>query len=381
MIQRQSSRRMLCVGVGMPTPALLHSTWTAPNRSTRRRGQLLHRTPGWTRRRPGRWLRRPARSARRRTASSIASSRSASTRRMPADANARAMPSPIPLAPPVITATRPFVSMRGTVASNPCRLRGRPSVPSRHVTSDDPDRDVTPARWTQATVYDDMWVDPADDPREGGTAIVDERSMLLEYLRTQRLTLQMKCAGLDPAGLAARSVAPSTMSLLGLVRHMAEVERSWSRRVMAGEDAPRRYVADGDRDGDFNGAVADRAVVAEAFAALAAEQAFTDRFVAATAGPRPDPRVRRRRTDLAARGAAAPDRGVRPPQRSRRPAARARRRPRRPVATVSCRRATWSTAWWSAVPWSRAWCPRCSRRRRPCRGDRGGRDRPWAAAG
>jgi uncharacterized damage-inducible protein DinB len=151
------------------------------------------------------------------------------------------------------------------------------------VTSDDRAGEATPARWTEATVYDDMWVDPADDPREDVGAIVDERSMLLEYLRTQRLTLLMKCAGLDAAGLATRSVPPSTMSLLGLVRHMAEVERSWSRRVMAGEDAPRRYTAGADRDGDWNGAVADDAVVAEAFAALADEQAFTDRFVAATA--------------------------------------------------------------------------------------------------
>ncbi len=85
-----------------------------------------------------------------------------------------------------------------------------------------------------------MWVDPADDPREDASAVVDERTLLLEYLRTQRLTLRMKCADLDADDLAARSVPPSTMSLLGLVRHMAEVERSWSRRVMAGEDAPRR---------------------------------------------------------------------------------------------------------------------------------------------
>jgi uncharacterized damage-inducible protein DinB len=144
------------------------------------------------------------------------------------------------------------------------------------------DEDV-PARWTQATVYDDMWVDPADDPREDASPVVDERSLLLEYLRAQRLTLKMKCEGLDAHGLAARSVPPSTMSLLGLVRHMAEVERSWSRRVMAGEDASRRFVTADDRDGDWNGAVADEAVVREAWAALREEQQFTDRFVAAQA--------------------------------------------------------------------------------------------------
>jgi uncharacterized damage-inducible protein DinB len=135
---------------------------------------------------------------------------------------------------------------------------------------------------TPARQFPDMWVDPDDDPREGASPITDERSMLLEYLRTQRLTLAMKCAGLDAAGMAMRSIPPSTLSLLGLLRHMAEVERHWSRRVMAGEDAPRRYSRDGERDGDFDGAIADDAVVADAWAALADEQAFTDRFVAAT---------------------------------------------------------------------------------------------------
>ena len=137
-----------------------------------------------------------------------------------------------------------------------------------------------PTRWTRATVYDDMWVDPADDPRENAGPVVDERSLLLEYLRTQRLTLSMKCADLDADGFAARSVPPSTMSLLGLVRHMAEVERSWSRRVMAQQHAPRRYATDVDRDGDWTGAVADDVVVHEAWVALREEQEFTDQFVA-----------------------------------------------------------------------------------------------------
>ena len=75
-----------------------------------------------------------------------------------------------------------------------------------------------------------MWVDPDDDPRDSKTELVDERSTLIEYLRAYRLTLEMKCAGLDAAQLASRSVPPSTMSLLGLIRHMAEVERHWFRR-------------------------------------------------------------------------------------------------------------------------------------------------------
>jgi uncharacterized damage-inducible protein DinB len=128
-----------------------------------------------------------------------------------------------------------------------------------------------------------MWVDPDDDPRETGVAAVDERSTLLDYLRRYRLTLEMKCADLDAGQLASRSVPPSTMSLLGLLRHMAEVERHWFRREMAGQDAPNLYCSDLDREGDWNGAVADPAVVDEAWQSWRAEVAFAERFVADTA--------------------------------------------------------------------------------------------------
>lgn len=124
-----------------------------------------------------------------------------------------------------------------------------------------------PTRWTRATVYPDLWVDPGDDPREVGSPNADERGTLLHNLHRYRLTLEMKCADLDAEQMARRSVPPSTMSLLGLVRHMAEVERTWFRRVMAGEDAPRLYRTEQDRDADWNGAVADPEVVAEAWRA------------------------------------------------------------------------------------------------------------------
>ena len=74
----------------------------------------------------------------------------------------------------------------------------------------------------------DRFLEPESDPREGGTSLGDERATLIEYLRGQRLTLQLKCQGLDADQLARRSVEPSTLSLLGLVRHMAEVERNGS---------------------------------------------------------------------------------------------------------------------------------------------------------
>ena len=127
----------------------------------------------------------------------------------------------------------------------------------------------------------DTFVQPDDDPRTEPPLIGDERDTLLGFLNWYRGTLELKCAGLTAEELARRSVEPSTMSLLGLIRHMADVERAWFRRVMAGEDAPRRYYSDDNPDGDFDDAVADEGVVAEARAALRDEIDFANRFVAA----------------------------------------------------------------------------------------------------
>jgi hypothetical protein len=117
-----------------------------------------------------------------------------------------------------------------------------------------------------------------DDPREHGPAPHDERTTLTEGLRQLRLTLELKCAGLDAEQLARRAVEPSTLSLLGIVRHLAEMERVTFRVLLAGQDVPRLYTAD-EPDGDFDGAVADPAVVAEAWAAWRAEVEFATRFV------------------------------------------------------------------------------------------------------
>jgi uncharacterized protein DUF664 len=120
----------------------------------------------------------------------------------------------------------------------------------------------------------------ADDPREDRPTLGDERTTLVDSLRRQRLTLEMKCAGLDAEAMARRAVEPSTMSLLGLVRHLADMERATFREMMAGQDVPRLYATATDRDGDFNGAVPDPEVVAEAWAAWRAEVDFATQFVA-----------------------------------------------------------------------------------------------------
>ena len=111
-----------------------------------------------------------------------------------------------------------------------------------------------------------MWVDPEDDPRETDSMSRGEKAVLAEYLDRYRKTLEMKCEGLDAEQLARRSVPPSTMSLLGLIRHMAAVEHSWFQRHLQAKDEPRMFDKDEDRDADFNGAVADQAVVDKAFA-------------------------------------------------------------------------------------------------------------------
>lgn len=125
-----------------------------------------------------------------------------------------------------------------------------------------------------------MFIDLDDDPREGGPTEGDDRTLLVEYLRSVRLTLEMKCEGLNAEAMARRAVEPSTMSLLGLVRHLAEMERDTFRIMMARQDVPRLFCSDTNRDGDFDGAVPDPQVVAEAWAAWRAEVDFAERFVA-----------------------------------------------------------------------------------------------------
>jgi hypothetical protein len=126
----------------------------------------------------------------------------------------------------------------------------------------------------------DMFIDLEDDPREDGPRLGDERTTLVEALRSARLTLEMKCSGLDAEALARRSVEPSTLSLLGLVRHLAEMERQTFREMMAGQDVLPLFCSDTDRDGDFDGALPDPQVVAEAWNAWHAEVDFATRFVA-----------------------------------------------------------------------------------------------------
>jgi uncharacterized damage-inducible protein DinB len=125
-----------------------------------------------------------------------------------------------------------------------------------------------------------MFVDPKEDPRNSISLMGDERSTLVSQLQWERITIELKCAGLDAADLARRPVESSSMSLLGIIRHLAEVERRWFRRWMAGEDAPPHFYSETDPEGDFEGADPDPDVVAESFKVWRDEIAMSDRIIA-----------------------------------------------------------------------------------------------------
>jgi Protein of unknown function (DUF664) len=131
---------------------------------------------------------------------------------------------------------------------------------------------------TRTFGWQDMWLPPEEDPRSDSSP-AGERATLIEYLRNYRLTLELKCSGLDAAGLACRSVPPSDLSLLGLVRHMADVEYNWFRRVLAGQDTGWPFWTDDDPEAAFTGAVPDPQLVDAAWAAWREEVRFAEQFV------------------------------------------------------------------------------------------------------
>jgi len=105
----------------------------------------------------------------------------------------------------------------------------------------------------------------------------DERASLESWLDYHRDTLLMKCAGLAPEQLATRSCAPSTLSLLGLIRHMTEVE-SWFHQFDR-QPIPDLYCTEEFPDGEF-----DNADPAHADEDLARFRASVVRARAAVAG-------------------------------------------------------------------------------------------------
>jgi uncharacterized damage-inducible protein DinB len=130
------------------------------------------------------------------------------------------------------------------------------------------------------------WTAP-EVPREEPPLVSAEREALAAWLDFHRATLLAKCAGLSAGQLKQRAVPPSTLSLIGLVRHMTEVERWWFSIHAADQDLPLQYWTDQDPDGDFDGIAA-----ADPAADLAAYQREIGASRAAVAGRKLDDVVR-----------------------------------------------------------------------------------------
>ncbi|MGK4579479.1 DinB family protein [Kitasatospora sp. HPMI-4] len=121
------------------------------------------------------------------------------------------------------------------------------------------------------------WTAP-EVTRTGGSLVAGEREMLEGFLAWQRSTLLHKCAGLTGEQLAGRTVPPSDLSLLGLLRHLAKVERIWFRERFAGERVERLYDTAGSKAADFAEPDPDHA--AEDYARLVEECRLADAAVA-----------------------------------------------------------------------------------------------------
>ncbi|NKQ53328.1 DinB family protein [Amycolatopsis sp. K13G38] len=118
------------------------------------------------------------------------------------------------------------------------------------------------------------WTAPEATDVDGSTA-ADERAMLSGYLAWQRSILLRKCGGLTGEQLAQRAVPPSSLSLLGLIRHLAKVERTWFRIRFAGLGVEPLFPR---RDEDFDDIDADGAPAA--YARLIEEMRLADKAVA-----------------------------------------------------------------------------------------------------
>ncbi len=122
------------------------------------------------------------------------------------------------------------------------------------------------------------WTAPAPSPVDGPVT-GDDRPILEGYLNWQRATLLNICAGLTGEQLARRPLPSSGLSLLGLIRHLAKVERIWFRQRAAGEPVPPLFDPALGRDYDFNGASPSGTDAAAELDRLRAEWRHADRAV------------------------------------------------------------------------------------------------------
>jgi uncharacterized damage-inducible protein DinB len=97
-----------------------------------------------------------------------------------------------------------------------------------------------------------MTIEMKSDQRTDLPTVADERTLLTSFLDFHRDTLAWKCSGLTDEQLAVRSTEPSSMSLLGLLRHLTEVERGWFVSTIAGEEVTPVYSSAENWDEEFD---------------------------------------------------------------------------------------------------------------------------------
>ena len=119
-----------------------------------------------------------------------------------------------------------------------------------------------------------------NDTRGMPLSVGGEREILCSYLDWHRATFELKCSGVPEAKLSERTVPPSGLTLHGLMRHLAAVERWWFRIQFAGEDIPLLYYSDDAPNEDFDDLDGD---VTEALAVWRAECERSREIVAAAA--------------------------------------------------------------------------------------------------
>jgi hypothetical protein len=124
----------------------------------------------------------------------------------------------------------------------------------------------------------DLW--PKDE-----VAVADEQTTLLAFLHHQRMFLARKAEGLTDEQARQATCPPSDLTILGLIRHAAEVERGWAQRSLAGTDIEPIYAGtahpEGDEDGDFH--PPPEATLADALETFWAEAAAADHVYRAAA--------------------------------------------------------------------------------------------------
>ena len=121
------------------------------------------------------------------------------------------------------------------------------------------------------------WTVPALT-RTGGSLTAPETELLPDYLAWHRATFLYKCQGLTGEQLALRPLPASSLSLLGLMRHLAKVERIWFRIRFAGEDVEPLHAVEGHKDADFD--LLDPARAEQEYRRLLEEQRLADLAVA-----------------------------------------------------------------------------------------------------